>query len=305
MRIRPVWVIGVFVAGASVGTVDQLAARLAASQIPAINPQIRHARGQQVSPTFEGWFRAADGSVHVSFGYVNRNTEEVVTAPVGSDNKIEPGPADQGQPTRFLPGRHFGVFTVAVPKDRPKTELTWTLTANGRTASIPANLDPLYLIDALKEPGGAHPGNLPPTLKFAADETAVVQGPSGRTVTRTATPGTPLSLEVWVADDGLPPPAPPRANTAVARGGVPPAGTINTNVPRGLSVTWSQYRGTGTVTFASATPPVAQGKANTTATFSEPGDYMLRVLASDGSAFSGQCCWTNGYLRVQVAGQRR
>jgi hypothetical protein len=286
--------------------VSGLAATVLAGQIPAINPQIRHARGQPVSPAYEGWFQGVDGSVYVSFGYVNTNTEEVGYAAIGPNNKIEPGPADQGQPTRFLPGRQFGVFTVQVPGDRPKTEFTWTLTIGGRTAAIPANLDPLFLINPLKEVGGAHPGNLPPTLRFEADG-AVMQGPSGRTLTRKARAGTPLTLEVSLVDDGLPPPAPPPkapaapgTTPAAARGGVPPAGTLNTILPRGLSVTWSQYRGTGTVTFASATPAIAQGKAVTTASFSEPGEYMLRALASDGSAFTGQCCWTNGYLRVQV-----
>jgi hypothetical protein len=285
---------------------DHLAAIVLAGQIPAINPQIRHARGQAISPAYEGWFQGADGSVYVSFGYVNTNTEEVGYAAIGHNNKIEPGPLDQGQPTRFLPGRQFGVFTIQVPADRPKTEFTWTLTINGRTTSIPANLDPLFLINPLKEVGGAYPGNLPPTLRFEPDG-AVMQGPSGRTLSRKAGVGTPLALEVSLVDDGLPPPAPlpkapepPGAATAAARGGVPPAGTLNTILPRGLSVSWSQYRGTGTVTFASATPPIVQGRAVTTASFSEPGEYMLRALASDGSAFTGQCCWTNGYLRVLV-----
>jgi len=49
------------------------------------------------------------------------------------------------------------------------------------------------------------------------------------------------------------------------------------------------------------------GKAVTTATFSEPGEYVLRVLAWDDTgpqafvmAVGFQCCWTNGYLTVDV-----
>jgi len=52
---------------------------------------------------------------------------------------------------------------------------------------------------------------------------------------------------------------------------------------------------------------VKDGKATTTATFSEAGDYVLRVLAWDASGAQGptmaggfQCCWTNGYVRVDV-----
>ena len=40
--------------------------------------------------------RNADGSFNMLFGYFNRNREEVVDAPVGADNKFEPGDADRG-----------------------------------------------------------------------------------------------------------------------------------------------------------------------------------------------------------------
>ena len=54
------------------------------------------------------------------------------------------------------------------------------------------------------------------------------------------------------------------------------------------------------------------GESKTMATFSEPGDYVLRVLASDASAITedgrlfvagagyAQCCWTNGFVNVKV-----
>ena len=38
------------------------------------------------------------------------------------------------------------------------------------------------------------------------------------------------------------------------------------------------------------------GKASTTATFSEPGEYILTCVANDWSGEGGrgfQCCWTN------------
>jgi hypothetical protein len=279
------------------------------AQIQAVNPQIRHAKGQPVSPVYEGWYRTSDGAIFVSFGYFNRNTEEVVRIPVGAENKLDPQPADQGQPTVFFPGRHFGVFAVAVPKDRPKTEMTWTLSNKGQALTIPANLDPLFLIDPLKEVGGAYPGNTPPTLRLDQGGPAL-QGPRGGVVTKTATAGTPLTLDVWLTDDGLPPAVPPggrggAATTQAQRGQSPvanvPGGRGTPGVPpRGLSATWSAFRGPGTVTFADETPELQQGKASTTATFSEPGEYLLRVLAADGSGFSAQCCWTNGYVRVTV-----
>ena len=71
---------------------------------------------------------------------------------------------------------------------------------------------------------------------------------------------------------------------------------------------WSKYRGAGTVTFDNAAPRIDEsGMAVTTATFSEPGEYVLRVLAWDDSGNQAAvmaggffCCWTNGYVTVQV-----
>ncbi len=66
-----------------------------------------------------------------------------------------------------------------------------------------------------------------------------------------------------------------------------------------------KYRGPGTVTFDKARLPVAtQGaQVSATATFSEPGEYMVRVQANDESGEGGggfQCCWTNTYVKVTV-----
>jgi hypothetical protein len=38
-------------------------------------------------------------------------------------------------------------------------------------------------------------------------------------------------------------------------------------------------------------------------TFSEPGEYILRVVANDSSGPDGgdfMCCWTNAEVRVKV-----
>jgi len=45
-------------------------------------------------------------------------------------------------------------------------------------------------------------------------------------------------------------------------------------------------------------------RAETTATFSEPGLYTLRVVGNDASGDGGggfQCCWTNPLVKVTVA----
>jgi hypothetical protein len=46
-----------------------------------------------------------------------------------------------------------------------------------------------------------------------------------------------------------------------------------------------------------------QGKAVTTATFSEAGEYVLHVVANDWSGEGGrgfQCCWSNAEVKVSV-----
>jgi hypothetical protein len=45
------------------------------------------------------------------------------------------------------------------------------------------------------------------------------------------------------------------------------------------------------------------GKATTSATFSEAGDYVLHVTVNDYSGDGGggfQCCWTTGLVKVSV-----
>jgi hypothetical protein len=52
-----------------------------------------------------------------------------------------------------------------------------------------------------------------------------------------------------------------------------------------------------------ATPAAFTGKATTTARFSEPGEYVLHVVANDYSGEGGQgfqCCWTTAELRISV-----
>jgi hypothetical protein len=57
--------------------------------------------------------------------------------------------------------------------------------------------------------------------------------------------------------------------------------------------------------FDPARPAIdgTDGKATTTATFSIPGEYVLRLQANDQSGDGGggfQCCWTNVHVGVTV-----
>ena len=252
------------------------------------------AKGQTVTPSFEGWYQNPDGSYTLSFGYFNRNTEEVVEIPVGSNNYIEPGDANQGQPTKFLPRRHWGVFGVKVPADFGYGRVVWTLEMNGQTFSIPGSLKQDWEVDALEGEAGSN--NTPPTLKINKD---TGQGPGGITSNvYTTSVGDALAVTVWAADDGKP------------VGNVRRKGA--SSMP--INLTWLQHQGPGNVSFSETTHKVDYqgGTATTMVTFSEPGNYLLRVHAVDASgqdhegeeelAMSGyaQCCWTNGFIPVTV-----
>ena len=54
--------------------------------------------GQSVTPAYEGWYRNADGTFTLSFGYFNRNTTEIIEVPIGAQNFVSPGAQNQGQP---------------------------------------------------------------------------------------------------------------------------------------------------------------------------------------------------------------
>ena len=261
-------------------------AELSARQLP-IEPLKES--GQNVYPAFEGWYQNADGSYSLLIGYYNRNMKEVLDVPIGPSNQIQPGGPDQGQPTHFLTRRGWGVVAIKVPKDFGDKKITWTITANGRTAAIPFGLVKGYQIEPYLD---AALGNTPPVLRFEPAAPGL-QGPPvplAAAHSITATVGQPATITVWATDDDKN--SPPTS-----------AGAAGPRRPR-LSIVLSHYRGPGTVTFADATPEIDKdGKAATSATFAAPGDYVIRVEANDSSGVGGggfQCCWTTAYLRVTV-----
>ena len=122
-----------------------------------------HTSGQSVTAAYEGWFKNPDGSFSLLFGYFNRNLKEELDIPIGDNNRMEPGPADQGQPTHFLPRRQWGVFTVTVPQNFGTEKLTWTIVANGQATAVPAHLDARWEISPFFDVGI---GNTPPLISF-------------------------------------------------------------------------------------------------------------------------------------------
>ena len=272
---------------------------LSAQQIP----QPRKQFGASVTGAFEGWFANGDGSRSFLVGYFNRNTQQELDIPLGPNNRIEPGGPDLGQPTHFLPGRQYGMFVVPVPKEfTPQDKYTWTIVANGQSTSIPLRLNNDYVVTPFIE---IAVGNTPPVIRFDQNG-STIQGPIAtvaQAASRTASSSAPLPLTVWATDDMK--------------------YTSNTSAPMTkprppVTVTWSKYRGPGTVAFDKAKPEVEQlpssgsgappfnGKATTNVTFSESGDYALHVTANDYSGEGGggfQCCWTTAIVKVSVKPQ--
>ena len=256
-----------------------------------------YSSGQTVAPAFEGWERNGDGSANMVFGYFNRNLDEHLFVPVGSDNTIEPGGPDQGQPTYFLPRRNRFAFRVRVPKDFGSKELVWTLTVRGKTEKAYGTLKPDYVID--DQIMMVDIGNFGRDEALFKNRAPVVtlEGEPRRAVKV----GGALSLAATASDDGIPKTRPaPRG-----RAGQP----VGRSDALGLRVVWFVYRGPGeAVTFTPAqfkaypdyrsdspwtpgwTPPPLppDGRFPVTATFGKPGTYVVRVMAHDGGLSSTQ-----------------
>jgi hypothetical protein len=268
---------------------------LVSGQSTAI-PEPRRGAGDSVTGAFEGWYYNPDGSRAFLVGYYNRNSQQTLDIPIGPNNHIDPGGPDMGQPTHFLPGRQWGMFTVQAPKDfKPTDSYVWTIVANGQSTQIPLRVKPEYVMSPFSE---IAVGNTPPTVKFDPNG-KTFQGPLATlasAVSMTASVSAPLPLTVWVSDD----------MKFTSGTNAPPPGS---RAP--VSVRWTKYRGPGAVTFDKARPELEKqtgpapynGKASATAKFSEPGDYVLHLTGNDYSGDGGGgfgCCWTTSLVKVAV-----
>jgi hypothetical protein len=271
-----------------------LAAEAGAQRIPlgsrVFNEEVLRPRGQPVIPIYEGWYRNADGTHDLCFGYFNLNTEEAVDIPLGERNFLEPREFDGRQPTHFAPvpgmtpaspvtsrfRRYWCAFTVTVPADFGREQrVWWTLQrASGEVIRTPGSLIADYVLD---EPASDGRGELAPILRFSESAQPMQGKKGGESPARTARVGVPLELPVWVEH-----PFEERA-----------------------WVGWVLYRGPAPVAFAPAEQQVPltdrRGTAATTVRFSEPGEYRLLVQSINSTtAFEFHCCWTNGYVSVTV-----
>ena len=268
---------GALVSGSHTSSAQGLAQQ-PSQGLPTEIPQIRFNSGQAVVPYYEGWIKNGDGTFDLVFGYFNRNFKEELAIPPGSDNKVEPGPTDQGQPTYFMPRRRRWVFRTRVPANFGKGIVTWSITANGKTEKAYGDLmaaqeitERVVMTNGNFDPGLNDP-NQPPEITLAPVSTASV--------------GVPITLTAMVKDDGLPKPRVPRATPPPTTPGGFGAqvNSSNTGRPRGLTVSWLEYRGPAAVRFEPESPiPVSNGQAITTARFTAPGTYKLVGSAGDGA----------------------
>jgi len=273
--------------------------------------------GQHIEPAYEGWRPNADGTFSFMFGYMNENWTEQPDVTVGDNNFFSPGDADRGQPTHFLPRRNRFTFEVVVPSDWGERELVWTLNVNGVERKAYATLKDDYLVDNMviaSETGSLGAGTSSPESRANIPPVVTIQGDD----IRTARVGEEISFVTQVIDDGLPKAR--RESTtsedALQRRMMRPPTRITVGKVNGLFLSWNKYRGPGNVTFdppmpkpwedtrtsanspwgALWLPPEApeDGLYEVTATFDEPGTYILWGRADDGGLY------TDGYITVNV-----
>jgi hypothetical protein len=291
--------------------------------------------GLRVAPFFDGWYANPDGTISFSFGYSNLNKNTLVEIPLGPDNFIVPKEYDGRQPTSFLVvapeppdgggggggpargagasagtsaaagagaagggrggggggnlnrrDRERGVFTVTVPAGF-RGDVVWTLRNRGQTFTVPGRARS----SAYQLSWPMAMGSVPPLLRFQPN------GPSGRGPAGIqgdplqTSVGAPIPLTIWLTDDSV------REKEPVS---------IKREAKAGMNVTWYKHSGPGPIVFSPPKEPVAnpEGKATTSATFKEPGEYVIRVRGDSfgqlDSSAGDQCCWTNGYLKVTV-----
>ncbi|MDP6652871.1 MAG: hypothetical protein QGF90_12310 [Gammaproteobacteria bacterium] len=234
--------------------------------------------GQPVIPLFDGWYPNDDGSSTMCFGYFNMNHQQALDIPLGENNKLSDTRFAAQLPTHFdpLPPRYrhvFCAFTVTVPSDFGVDEkIVWNLTSNGQSLSVPGKLIPPYVLD---EPASHGRGNLAPLVRLAPGDAGV----RGRTGVHTTQPiaarvGQPLDLRAWIEhpDDQV-------------------------------WVGWSHHSGPGEVRFDRQERQVvtSMGAADVQASFSETGEYVVRMQTIDSiAAFEFYCCHTNAYFHINV-----
>lgn len=240
--------------------------------------EVIRGEGQPVIPLYDGWFQNEDGSKTICFSYFNMNTNESFDVPYGEQNYLSS--AEEYEvllPTHFDPlpveYRHvFCAFTVTVPESFGVTdEIWWHITTNGEELRVPGKVIPPYIMD---EPSSSGRGGIAPLVFFRqGDEGA--RGRKGIVYDQvlSARVGQPLSLQAWIEH---------------------PAEEV--------WVGWAHHSGPGVVRFNESEYTMTSNQSTEVdVTFSEPGNYVIRLQSIDDvDEFEYYCCHTNVYYKVSV-----
>jgi hypothetical protein len=185
--------------------------------------------------------------------------------------------------------------------------VVWTLTANGKTQRVYASLSPNYAIDgqAMSTDVGGNFGSTHQDLRKNKFPVIEIEGGAERTVRV----GESLRLGAFVDDpDDYPPRREARRPQSVDELYTPPRGSVVRSIP-GLRLSWIVYRGDAEhATFRPTqmktwmdsrmyanspwSPPYIlplppeDGRWVSEVSFDEPGEYVVRAVASDGARFS-------------------
>ena len=284
-----------------------------------------NASGNFVAPYFDGFYQNADGTYTLSFGFMNRNDQELIEIPLGVNNRIEPAEYDGVQPTSFPVVRYTGfggprergAFGVVVPADFDG-DVWWTLRTDGYETRVPGRLEsPGPIIKGAYElsTGPMASGSMRPEIQFSEEE------PGGWGVegvwhpeTFSTTVGEPIEVHFQTRDRGERElgfvnmtlwkyHGPIGAEIAFESLGAVPEGAAQrrgTQRPHGPGPVATRQ----SVVIPTTGPEAHQARIR--ATFDTPGDYIIRVRVdnfghgNNDSAPGHQCCWSNGYIRVSV-----
>ncbi len=291
--------------------------------------QPRSPGNRHLAPFMEGWYANEDGTFSISFGYLNANSD-TIRIPLGPDNFIEPAQFDGMQPTVFAPGHARGLFTANLPAAMADTDVWWTLRkANGDVARVPGRIGAVaYQLDWYPRPHGS----MHPLVSFDG-QSGEGRGPPGLVAERTETVsvGSPLTLSVNARDPSERDTEDFRFREAFAvnvtwvhlqgpgrveftRHESNPLPEVEEEEPDSATAAAIAAAGPGAAAAARRRrePPGPQviplsegyGAGAVIATFSEPGEYLMRAQVDNFSATDSgsgdQCCWTNAYIRVTV-----
>jgi len=218
------------------------------------------------------------------------------------------------------------VFTVHVPKDFGMKEVVWTVTSHGQTNRAYGLLQPGYAMDEVLiqfEFGGqSSKGRKSPVIQLEGQKERTVKvgeasplvavvtdevpaGRGGRGGAGGAGGGAGAAGAGGAGGGGRGRGAAPTGPTEVGPGNV--GGDFIRSTAAGLKFVWIVYRGAGRVTFdppmafkawedqrggspwapGFRNPPIPPGnKWSYNAKFGDPGKYVLRAIAHNGSTFS-------------------